>query len=74
MQRVNIISTRHHTYYRTFSLILAWFGGDLQQFTTRYRWTYLKKVYKYFFKKLRATHGNLLQIVMVMHCIIAYPC
>ena len=31
--------------YHTFYLSLAWFGGNLQWFTTRYGQIYLKKMY-----------------------------
>ena len=38
----NATLTRYHTHYRTFSFSLAWFGGYLQQITTRYHQIYIK--------------------------------
>ena len=60
MERITTVSMR----YYTFSLSLAWFGGYLQQVTTRYRQIYKKKqMYNnVFFKKLTVTRGNPLQI------------
>ena len=36
MEYITITSTRYHMCYYLFSLSLAWFGGYLQRFTTRY--------------------------------------
>ena len=63
MERITTVSMRYHMRYHTFSPSLAWFGGYLQQATTRYRQIYKKKMYNnVFLKKLTVTRGNPLQI------------
>ena len=52
MQCITITSAGYHTRYRTFSFSLAWFGGYLQQITTRYYQIYKKKCILIFLKKI----------------------
>ena len=64
MERVTITSTCSHARYRTFSLIVAWFGGYLQRVTTRYHHFFKKILIYIFFINFTLTRGNPLQIAL----------